>query len=391
MASAPASLRLTGATVLRDGALQKRSVAIEDGRISKGPLPEVDLRGYFVMPGLIDLQGTGFERHLRLVPGTPPGLRHALRATDREAAAHGITTGWLAHRWSWEDGLHGPVRAEAFARALDSYRGEALTDLRLHIRCETHTTATADRLLALVRRHPVGFVTFTDTLRRVRDLLHGDAAPLALLAAEAGCEVTAYRDAAREALRQRPEVPRYLCRLAEAFDLLGVAYGSHDDADGETREMYAMIGAKICALPAHRSAAALARAVGDPIVLGAPGVVHPPLGAPSPLDLVESRLGDALVSAQSYPSLPQAVFALVDAGVLDLVRGWQMVSSTPAEILRLSDRGVIDYGRRADLAIVNARTRSIEATICGGRITHLVGEAAQRFLGAREAVRLAAE
>ena len=97
MPIAPSSLRLTGATVLRDGALQSRSVAIEDGRISKGPLPEVDLSGYYILPGIIDLHGDAFERHLAPRPSAPFPIRTALRATDRDAAANGITTAWMAH------------------------------------------------------------------------------------------------------------------------------------------------------------------------------------------------------------------------------------------------------------------------------------------------------
>ena len=46
-------LRFTGATVLREGELQARSLAIADGRITKGPLPELDLSGYLILPGII--------------------------------------------------------------------------------------------------------------------------------------------------------------------------------------------------------------------------------------------------------------------------------------------------------------------------------------------------
>ena len=35
---------------------------------------------------------------------------------------------------------------------------------------------------------------------------------------------------------------------------------------------------------------------------------------------------------------------------------------------------------RADLVIIAAQSRQIEAVICGGRLGHLAGEAAQRFL-----------
>ena len=68
-----------------------------------------------------------------------------------------------------------------------------------------------------------------------------------------------------------------------------------------------------------------------------------------------------------------------------------MVSSRPAEILRLPDRGVIAQGKRADLTIVNAATRRVEATIARGRLAYLAGEAGRRFLAAPEALRLAAE
>jgi alpha-D-ribose 1-methylphosphonate 5-triphosphate diphosphatase len=64
---------------------------------------------------------------------------------------------------------------------------------------------------------------------------------------------------------------------------------------------------------------------------------------------------------------------------MPLEEAWAMISSNAADVLRLSDRGVIDYGKRADLVVINEETRAIEATISQGRITHLRGEAACRF------------
>ncbi|WP_323769483.1 alpha-D-ribose 1-methylphosphonate 5-triphosphate diphosphatase [Antarctobacter sp.] len=393
MPIAPSSLRLTGATVLRNGALQSRSVAIQDGRISKGPLPEVDLSGYYILPGIVDLHGDAFERHLAPRPSAPFPLRTALRATDRDAAANGVTTAWMAHSWSWEGGARGPDHAEAFLEAVDSYGDEALTDLRVQIRCETHTVDTADRLLAAVRRHRVDYVVFNNHLDEAAQLVEVDRSRLALWAQQAGRSVDEHMAQVHAAREQKRDVPRYLCRLAEAFDTLGVTYGSHDDRDGETREYYSQIGAKICEFPTRRSAAALARAVGDPILMGAPNVVRggSQSGNIAARDLIEERLCDALVSDYYYPALMQAAFRLVDDGVADLPRAWAMISTHPADILRMPDRGRIDYGRRADLAVVNVRTRAVEATICGGRITHLAGEAAHRFLGAGRNLRLAAE
>lgn len=393
MSPASYSLRLTGALILRDNQMQLRSVAIEDGYISKGPLPEVDLRGYYILPGIIDMHGSGFERHLAPRPAAPFPIQSALRATDRDAASHGVTTAWMAHSWSWEGSYRSPDHAEKFLHALAQYRPRALTDLRVQLRCETHTVDTAERLLSAIRRYGVDYVVFNDHLEEAQQLALTNPARLAHWAHQAGRSPEQHMTYVQAALQQTREVPRYLCRLAEAFDTMGVIYGSHADEDGETRERYSMIGAKVCECPTRRAAAALAHAVGDPIIMGAPNVVRggSQSGNIAASDLIRAGLCDVLVSDYYYPVLAQAAFHLVAEGLADLPRAWAMISSAPAEIMRQSDRGVIDYGKRADLVVVNQRSLQVEATLCQGRITHLAGEAANRFMGSQPVLPLAAE
>jgi len=386
-------LRLIGASVLRDGAMQKRSVAIRDGVISKGPLPEVDLTGFLVLPGIIDLHGDAFERHIAPRPSAPFPVETGLHATDRDAAANGVTTAWLAQSWSWEGGHRSPDMAEDVMQALLDLRPHLMTDLRLQLRVETHTVETADRLLAAVRRYGIDYVVFNNHLDEGLQLAQSRPTELALWAAKSG-RTAAEQIALVEATRkQSPQVPRYLCRLAEAFDTLGVIYGSHDDPDGETRERFSMIGARICEFPTARSAAALARAVNDPVLMGAPNVVRggSQSGNIAATDLIRRGMCDALVSDYYYPALSRAAFRLVADGILDLPAAWAMISSRPAEILHMADRGVIAYGKRADLCVVNEVTQRVEATLVAGRLTHLTGEAAQRFLGSRAALAMAAE
>lgn len=386
-------LRLTGATVLRDGKLQQRSLAIANGRITKGPLPAVDLSGYYILPGIIDLHGDAFERHLVPRPTTDFPLDTGLRATDHDAASNGVTTAWLAQGWSWEGGKRGPDYAENVLKAMDAYRPQMLTDMRIQIRCETHTTHTKDRLLAAVERHGVDYVIFNNHLEAALLLAHAKPHNLAQSAQKAGRTLEDHINHILVAKAQEKSVPRYLCNLAEAFDQLGVLYGSHDDPDGNARETYSLIGAKICEFPTTRSPAALANAVNDPVVMGAPNVVlggsHKGYIAAS--DLIRAKMCNALVSDYNYPALSQAAFKLVDEGTLPLEKSWALISQNPAHIMRLHDRGRIDYGLRADLTIVNKTTRAVEATICKGRITHLSGQAANRFLNSEEDLLLAAE
>ena len=304
-----------------------------------------------------------------------------------------MTTAWMAQSWSWEGGMRSPKFAEEVMEALSLYHPQAQTDLRLQIRCETHMIDTSAQLLNAVRRFGIDYVIFNNHIDQAVEM--ADAAPerFANWASGQGRSPKELLTLVRAAAQRGPDVPRHLCRLAEAFDALGVSYGSHDDTDGETRERYSMIGAKIAEFPTTRQAAAAAKAVNDPVLMGAPNVVRggSQSGNIAAILLIEQGLCDAMVSDYHYPSLARAAWQLVDAELCDLPIAWTMISGTPAQILRLPDRGSIDYGKRADLVVVNAQTRAIEATICGGRLSYLSGEAGRRFLGGSIQLRIAAE
>ena len=386
-------LRLTGADILRDGALQRRSIAFAEGRIIRAPLPEIDLSGFLILPGIIDLHGDGFERHIAPRPAAPFPLLAGLASTDREAASHGVTTAFLAQGWSWEGGHRSPDHAERLMAALDSYRPRALVDLRVQIRAEAHLVDSGSRLIDAVMRHKIGYVVFNDHLEEGFEMLRRDPGDFALWARKVGKTADELRRDMEQAVALKSRVPRHLCDLAEAFDQMGVAYGSHDDPDGETRERYLMIGARISEFPLNRRAAAAAQAMMSPVLMGAPNVVRgrSQAGNVAATDLIREGLCDALVSDYHIPALALAAWTLVDAGLASLPQAWAMISTRPAEILRMPDRGRLDPGLRADMAIVNAETRQIEATICDGRLAYLAGEAGRRFMAAPKALQLAAE
>lgn len=386
-------LRLTGATILRDGALQERTVAIAGGRIDVGPFPAVDLTGYYILPGIIDLHGDAFERHIAPRPSAPFPLEMGLIGADRDAAAHGVTTAWLAQSWSWEGGQRGPQFALDLLQALGDYRPRSLADLRIQIRYETHELDSAGRLLAAVRQFGIDYVIFNNHLAEALDTAANRPYDFDGWAKRSGRTSAVMLDAVHQARARTAEVPRSLCQLAEAFDTLGVTYGSHDDPDGETREFFAMLGARVCEFPTTLSAASVAQAVGDPVLMGAPNVVRggSQSGNIAALAVIKAGKCAALVSDYHYPALARAAFTLVDQRVRDLPQAWAMISANPAQIMRLTDRGVIAPGKRADLVIIDKATRTVECTIVAGRVAYLAGEAAQRFVSIDQPVRMAAE
>lgn len=380
-------LRLTGADVLRDGEMQARSVSLAEGRLVEGrlvegALPEVDLSGFLILPGIIDLHGDGFEHHMAPRPSANFPLAAGLASFDREAAAQGVTTAYLAQGWSWEGGHRGPDACETLLAAVQAFRPAAITDLRVQIRAETHLVSQTARLIDTVQRFGVGYVVFNDHLKEGSQMARNAPAAFAHWARKVGKTPQDLARAIATARAAQGEVARSLCTLAAAFDTLGVIYGSHDDPDADTRERFRMLGAVVAEFPLTEQVAAVARAMASPVIMGAPNVVRgqSQSGNASASDLVAAGLCKALVSDYHVPALPLAAWALVDRGICNLPQAWALISTNPAHILRLADRGRLDPGRRADLVVIDATTRRIEATICGGRISYLSGEAALRFM-----------
>ena len=58
------SFRFTNSEVLLDNKLEKTSFCFENGIITDYGQIEINLDGFWVLPGIIDLHGDGFERHL---------------------------------------------------------------------------------------------------------------------------------------------------------------------------------------------------------------------------------------------------------------------------------------------------------------------------------------
>jgi alpha-D-ribose 1-methylphosphonate 5-triphosphate diphosphatase len=136
----------------------------------------------------------------------------------------------------------------------------ALTDLRVQIRAETHLVEATDRLIAAVERHRVDFVVFNDHLAEGVEMAGGNMARFEHWARRLGRSADDLLAAIRRAGAEAPRVPRSLPTLAEAFDRLGVTYGSHDDPDGETRERFRALGAVVAEFPLRLSVAAAAQA-----------------------------------------------------------------------------------------------------------------------------------
>ena len=67
---------------------------------------KIDLTNYLVLPGIFDLPGDYFERHLTPRPTASFPISSYLyaTATKADAVSNGIRTAFMAHSSSWEGG-----------------------------------------------------------------------------------------------------------------------------------------------------------------------------------------------------------------------------------------------------------------------------------------------
>lgn len=378
-------MRLAGARVLTPEGLAEGAVSFAEGQIvGEQPGREVDLSGYLLLPGMIDLHGDGFERHIAPRRGAMRDLGVGLASVDSELAANGISTAMLAQFFSWEGGMRGRAFAERFCGALKDAQADLVTDMRLQLRLETHLLDDYARFEALVAASGAGFVVFNDHLPH--DALAKGKRPPRLTgqALKSGRSPEAHLAMLQEMHGRGEEVPEAVAGLAKRLMNLGVLLGSHDDNTPEDRVEWRSRGARLCEFPETRAAAEEARAGGDAIVLGAPNVVrgNSHKGNVSARELVADGLCDALASDYHYPALIQAIWRLVSEGIVTLEEGWPLVSSGPAAVLGLEDRGVIAPGRRADLVVLDPESGRVGATLVAGRVSFMAGEVAARFLTA---------
>lgn len=377
------NLDLVGAEVLGRHGLHRDGLSFADGTIVDAPVGRaVDLSGYLVLPGIVDVHGDGFERHLAPRRGAMKQMAEGLVAVEAELAANGITTATLAQFVSWEGGVRSLEFAEQVFSNLRDVAPTMVTDLRGQLRFETYQLDLYEGLPAMMEDWGLRYVVFNDHLPH--DRLQEGRQPRRLVSQALKARRSPEKHLAMmQAMEARAnEVPAALDALCNTLAAKGITMGSHDDTTPETRAIWAGRGATVAEFPETLAAAEAAAQMGSIVVMGAPNVVR---GGShnlnlSAIDLIAMGYCDALASDYHYPSARRAALMLWQNGMLDLNGAWGLVSAGPAAVLGLEDRGVLEAGNRADIVVLDRDTLRVAATLVRGRLSYMSGDIAARFM-----------
>lgn len=379
---APAHWLIEGGQVLAETGLAPAALGLSAGVIAS-PAAEarrLHAEGLWVLPGIVDIHGDAHERPFQPRPGIDIAPRLALRDSEAQMLAAGITTAFMGVTLSWEPGLRSIAAWRALLAALDARAPGAAPDLKVHCRFEVDNLAALEEAIADIAAGRVHLLAFNDHTPSIVKKLKDDV-QAGKYAARAGVKIAEFRAMAEAVMARRAEMPAARERLAEAARAAGIPMASHDDATLEDRALARALGAAICEFPTAEAVAVAAAQAGEHVVMGAPNVVRggSHIGWASAAPLAERGIVSVLASDYVWPTMMEAAFILLDRGMLDLPRAWALISANPAAATGLTDRGHLRPGMRGDVVLVDPASRAPAAVFCAGRLAWLSPEGAARL------------
>ena len=376
------SFRFTNLEVLLDGVFQKTPFSFENGIITDQARTEVNLDGFWVLPGIIDIHGDGFERHLNPRPSASFNMELGLRSADRELSCNGITTAYFAQAYSWEGGYKSPSYAKDLLKALHSYRKHSFTDIRAQIRYEILMCEPTSELIRLIDLYKIDYLVYNNHIPVAQQLWRDFPERIETWATKSNRTGSQLMEEVNHLAKSMSISKERLLKLSNQLSKFDIKTGSHDDSNKDERTYYNSLGATICEFPTSMATAQYAKNIGNTIVMGAPNIVRggSQSGGIAAVDLVKVELCDALVSDYYYPAMSGSIWSLHDNKIMNFAKAWSLISSGPAKVMNLKTKGKLELGYCADFIILDPVSRTIEATFCRGKPTYLGGKLANLIL-----------
>jgi len=354
----------------------KRPLHVAGKYISAGASvgERIDASGLLVLPGIIDVHGDGFERQIMPRPGVRFDMKLALKDTDRQLVANGITTAFHGVTISWEPGLRSVEAARQFIDTLRAVRDELACDTRLHLRWETFALDPLEEVRGWLSIEPAPILALND--HTTGSVLKGTIVrKLGQMAERAGITREEYTALLDLVWSRREDVPAAIASLAATARANCNVLLAHDECSPDERAAFRALGAVASEFPMTIETAQAAQAADEDVILGAPNVVRGGShnGALDATHAIRQGLCTVLTSDYYYPSPLYAAFKLADGDREALAAHWRLVSENPARVVGLDDRGALAPGKLANLILVDASDMAhpeVVAAMVNGRIVY---------------------
>ncbi|MEM9911710.1 MAG: alpha-D-ribose 1-methylphosphonate 5-triphosphate diphosphatase [Pseudomonadota bacterium] len=357
--------------ILTPDGLDSGDLVVSDGYISSDPMADArrfSAEGHLVLPGIVDVHGDAFERVLFPRPHVSFDLELALHEVDRQLVSNGITTAFHGLSASWEPGLRSFEAAGVFMNVLERTRGDLACDMHVNLRWEVFCLDHPEDLQAWLRANHSILLSLNDHLTAYRGL-QSDHRKIKRMAERTGLTPDGCVALIEKLWERADDVPSVVQKITKDAVGLGRMVFAHDEVSPDMRASHRKLGVSVSEFPMTLDTARSAIDADEAVILGAPNVLRGGTqnNAVDAEPAITAGLCTALASDYYYPAPLLAAFLLSARGGIGFPQAWQLVSSAPAQAAGLQDRGVLCTGRRADIVVVNPKTRLVRATFVAGR------------------------
>ncbi|MBD2844368.1 alpha-D-ribose 1-methylphosphonate 5-triphosphate diphosphatase [Paenibacillus sp. IB182496] len=335
--------------------LSKSSESLKSPKSSA--IREIEARGRFVLPGLIDIHCDAIEKEIQPRPNTLLPLEMALLEFERKLPVHGITTMYHSVSLGVGISLRGDHLLTGIIELIHRYRSRrAMVRHGVHLRYEVSHLDGLPIVERYIADRKIDYLSYMDHSPGQGQYREPGSFERYVMKNQ-GVDVVEVRGIVDDLLTRQKRVDwtqlRSLARLAAQQ---GIAVASHDDDTPQRVDQFASYGVSVSEFPINLETAHHARRSGMRVCVGAPNVVR---GASHDRNLrAVDAIADgaaSIICSDYYPgALLPAAFKLADEQVVPLPAAVRMVTLHPAEALGVGAvRGSIEPGKQADLIIVD--------------------------------------
>jgi len=371
------SLAITNAFVVTPSVvLENAAVGVEDGvicevapdgRLTRAYEQQVDARGAYLMPGVIDLHNDSLEVEVNPRPETNLPVEFALANLERRLLFSGVTTEF--HAVAFMDNersrrtVEGAILKAAYLRDYVQSQTQLVNNQILH-RLDVWSPASLDAIFESMDRMPTRYVSINDHTPgqgQYRDLEGFKQRMVAWAERRGGRHGL---DTIEQRMQERgadtQTIPLVYRRISDEMQRRPFVISSHDDDSPEKVEVLHELGATLTEFPVTVETARRARELGMMIIVGAPNIVRggSSSGNQSAKELFSLGLADVIVADYHAPSLLPAAFSLVDDGLADLPGAVRALTLNAATAVGIDNRGAVQPGYAADLIAVRRNGRA---------------------------------
>lgn len=321
----------------------------------------VDLKGRYVMPGMIDIHSDMIESYIQPRSTAVMDFTMALKEAERMLAGCGITTMFhsisMFREGAWDvKEIRQAPQVKKLAALIGQYRYQnRLIRHRYHLRYEIDNTECYDDVMEMIEGGLVDLLSFMDhtpgqgqykNLEIYRKHQPNEGKDLS----DEGFEQLVKKELSKEVLSFEQ-----LKRMADCAKAKGISIASHDDDTVEKLKVNRELGVKISEFPITMEVAKEACKEGYLTVLGAPNILlggsHS--GNLSALAAIKEKAASVLVSDYYPQALLHAVFRLYKKEGIPLEEAVRYVTLNPAVATGMDHMiGSIEEGKQADLLII---------------------------------------